>query len=553
MRCFLIFAACAFSTLALTLTNTAASETQKNQNRDDWHAEGKTGAVCVGGKDARDASLEMLKRGGNAADAAAVATLIINVTDGSVCFGGEAPIMFYDGKTGAVEVLSGQGAAPRLATREYFASTGGIPSKGIKLAAIPGTLDAVLTLVERRGTKTFAEIVEPTLKILDGNKKGYHANLAKTFRRMIAAEKASPNDRKRGIRLAADYFYRGPIAREIDEWMKKNNGLIRYTDLATHVTRIEEPLSVDYRGFTVLKCDFWSQGPCFLQMARILEGFDLKSMGYNQPDTVHVMIETMKLCFADRDIWYGDPLFANVPAKQLLAPEYAATRRSLIDMKKSSREHIPGDPTKNLARLEKPVFPKGKVGEVLDTSAVLTVDQWGNAVAVTPSGKPSQTMDDLGIVFGSRLHLFNIDKNSNNCIEPGKRPRTTLSPGMVLKNGKPVLLLSTEGGDYQEQALIQYFVGVLDFGLHPKDFASKPRFGTDQYVNSFGQVPPKLGSVLLDAAIGQNVIDSLKARGAVVTTKQAPWSSSVMIYLDSATGMIEAAGEVRRGRYAGAY
>ena len=166
-------------------------------------------------------------------------------------------------------------------------------------------------------------------------------------------------------------------------------------------------------------------------------------------------------------------------------------------MKKSSNEHIPGDPIKKLARLEKPVFPKGKRAEKLDTSTVLTIDQWGNAVAATPSGMPSQTMDELGIVFGSRLLLFNIEKTSNNCIEPGKRPRTTISPGIVLKNGKVVLLLSTEGGDYQEDTLIQYFVGVLDFGLHPKDFASGPRFGTDQYVHSFGQAPPKLGSVLL--------------------------------------------------------
>ena len=170
-------------------------ETQKNQTRDDWHAEGKTAGVCVGGKDARDASLEMLKHGGNAADAAAVATLVINVTDGSgPCFGGEEPIMFYDAKTGAVEVYSGQG--PRLGwrLRDHFASLGGIPLKGIQLAAVPGTLDAVLTLLERRRTKTFAEIVEPTLEILDSSKNldrktldlkkwGYHANLAKTFRR----------------------------------------------------------------------------------------------------------------------------------------------------------------------------------------------------------------------------------------------------------------------------------------------------------------------------------------------------------------------------------
>src|SRR5205823_6253978 len=220
------------------------------------------------------------------------------------------------------EVLCGQGVAPWLATQEYFAKKGGIPSSGLEPAAVPAMLDAVLTLLSRHGTKTFAEVVEPTLKILDaakegGKKKAFQKDLAVTIRRLIDAEKDSPKDRQRGLRLVADYFYRGPLAREIDAWMKANGGLIRYTDLATHTTRIEEPLSIDYRGYQVYKCNFWTQGPYFLQMLRMLEGYDLKSMGYNRPDTVHLMLETIKLCLADRDVWYADPLFADVPRAQL--------------------------------------------------------------------------------------------------------------------------------------------------------------------------------------------------------------------------------------------
>ena len=313
-RC-IMFAASLLVGLLVGPANVAAQQPQPKgvSGAADWHAEGKKGAVCVGGVPARDASLAMLKSGGNAADAAATAILLISVTDSVVCFGGEVPILYYDAATGTIEVICGQGTAPRLATQDHFAKIGGIPSKGLAPAAVPGLLDGILTLLERHGSKTFAEVAESTLQTLDLGKKAWHKDLAVTLRRLIDAEKNSPRDRKRGLRLVADYFYRGPLAHEIDAWMRANGGLIRYTDLATHTTRIEEPLSIDYRGYTVYKCDFWSQGPSFLQMLRILEGYDLKAMGYNRPDTVHLMVETLKLCLADRDVWFADPLFADVP------------------------------------------------------------------------------------------------------------------------------------------------------------------------------------------------------------------------------------------------
>jgi gamma-glutamyltranspeptidase / glutathione hydrolase len=534
------------------VSNMAAQQPKENTGAANWHAEGMNGAVCVGTNEARDASLAMLKNGGNAADAAVVATLIISVSESVVCFGGEVPIIYYDKATGTIEVIVGQGAAPRLATQEYFAKKGGIPSKGIEPAAIPGLLDGLLTLLSRRGTKTFAECAQPLLNVLDQGKKPFHKDLAVTVRRLIEAEKASPNDRQRGLRLVADYFYRGPLAEEFDAFMRAKGGLIRYSDLATHVTRIEEPLSVDYRGYKVYKCGFWNQGPYFLQMLQMLEGYDLKSMGYNKPDTVHLMVETMKLCLADRDMWYADPWFADVPAKQLLSPEYAKLRRSLIDMKKSSHQHIPGDPRKMLASLEKPTFPIGKESPNSDTSTCLTVDKWGNAVAATPSGFDGVTAGKTGVVFGSRLRSLNAIAGHPNCIEPGKRPRITLSPGMVFKDGKFFLSLSCAGADYQDQTLIQYFVDMVDFGLRPKDCAMGPRFGTMQFMNSFGQAPPKLGSVIVNPNIGDDVIKSLKDRGADVSVRKGTWASPVMIRVDPQTGLMEAAGG-SASRRAGAY
>jgi len=550
-RCLLLIIGLAFG--LNPCANLAAQQSGRIAGPANWHAEGKHGAVCVGGNAARDASLAMLKSGGNAADAAVVATLIISVTDKVVCFGGEVPILYYDAATGTVEVLCGQGAAPRLATQEHFAKQGGIPSKGVEPAAVPGLLDAMLTLLSRRGTKTFAEVAQPTLRILDAGEEPWHMDLAATFRRLIEAESASPRDRQRGLRLVADYFYRGPLAREIDTWMRAQGGLIRYSDLATHTTRIEEPLWIDYRGSRVYKCGFWSQGPCFLQMLRILEGYDLKALGYNRPDTVHLMVETMKLCLADRDVWYADPLFADVPARQLLSPEYAKLRRTLIDMHKSSQQQVPGDPWKMRAVWEHPVLPQGKESPNRDTSTCLTVDRWGNAVAATPSGFDGVVVGKTGVVLGTRLRSFNAWAGHVNCIEPGKRPRITLSPGMIVKDGKLFLTLSCAGGDHQEQNLLQYLVDIVDFGLHPREVASGPRFGTYQFMNSFGQGPPNLGSVVVSADLGEDVLKTLKSRGARVTTQSTPWAAPAMIRIDPQTGLREAAGEGGSRRAAGAY
>ena len=221
--------------------------------------------MAAGGRDAVAAGLEILKRGGNAADAAAATILALSVTDSrSFCFGGEVPIMVYDARTKGVTVIAGQGAAPRLATREEFARRGGIPARGIEAAAVPAALDACLTLLDRFGTMTFTQVVAPTRQILarPPRREPWHADFARTLETLVAAEALaypggpdSPaGDRSRGLRLVADAFYRGPIARRIDAWSRANGGLIRYADLATHTTRIEEPVSVTYRGLTVYKC-----------------------------------------------------------------------------------------------------------------------------------------------------------------------------------------------------------------------------------------------------------------------------------------------------------
>jgi gamma-glutamyltranspeptidase / glutathione hydrolase len=532
----------------------APAQPERPQRQGTWNATGSHGAVAAGGPEAVEAGLATLKSGGNAIDAAVATILALSVTDSrAFCFGGEVPILVYDAKRGVVEVLCGLGTAPRLATREHFAKKGGIPGRGIEAAAVPGAFDACLTALGRYGTKTFAEVVAPTLRLLDRGRQPWHADLARTLRRLVEAEKGSPRDRLRGLRLVADYFYRGPVAREIDPWSKANGGLIRYSDLATHVTRVEEPATADYRGYTVCKCGVWTQGPYLLQTLRLLEGFDLKGMGHNRPETVHVTLEAMKLALADRDVYYADPLFVPVPAEELLSKKYAELRRPLIDKEHASLEQRPGDPRAGKALLERAEARRGLGGPANDTTTCVVADAQGNVVAATPSGFSGVVAGKTGVWLGSRLQSFNAWEGHPNCIEPGKRPRITLTPTLVLKDGKPVLAVSVAGGDGQDQTTLQLLIDSIDFGLPPDKAATAPRFGTNHHLGSFRQKAPELGSLLINPEVGEDTIKDLRARGHRVTVRSAALWAPCLLSIDPKTGQIHAAGDPRARRHAAAY
>ncbi len=520
----------------------------------EWNASGKQGVVVAGGAEAVASGLAVLKNGGNAADAAAATLLAQTVTDANqFCFGGEVPIQVYNARRGVVEVLAGMGTAPRLATREHFQKKGGIPASGIESAAVPATLDACLTLLDRHGTRTFAEVVAPALAILDRRDQDWHSALARTFRRLIEAEKASSGDRSRGLRLVADCFYRGPIAREIDAWSRANGGLIRFSDLATHVTRVEDPVCVDYRGYTVCKCGPWTQGPYLLETLRLLQGFDLKSLGHNRADAIHLTVEAMKLGLADRDVFYADPLFAEVPLAELLSAEYAQLRRPLIDLKKASLEQRPGDPRAGKALLDREHARRGLGGPVSDTSTCLVADAQGNVVAATPSGWSGVLAGDTGVWLGSRLQSFNIWQGHPNCIEPGKRPRITLTPTLVLKDGKPVIAVSVAGGDLQDQVTLQLLLNRIEFGLPAKEIVTTPRFSTSHHVGSFRQTAPELGSLRINAEVGEEVLAELRRRGHRIGLAKGAIGAPSVVILDLESKVIHGAGDPKAGRHAAGY
>ncbi|MBS0208335.1 MAG: gamma-glutamyltransferase [Planctomycetes bacterium] len=526
----------------------------KARSAGDWRAEGKQGAVAAGGAEAVAAGMQILQARGNAADAAVATVLALSVTDSDqFCFGGEVPFVLYDAKRGVVEVVCGQGAAPRLATREHFSARGGIPLSGLEPAAVPAVLGACVTVLDRFGTLRFADVAAPALAILDRHAEPWHADLAATLRRLIEAEESGAGDRRRGLRLVDDFFYRGPLARELSAWCEANGGLIRYHDLARHVTRVEEPVSVEYRGYQVYKCGVWSQGPMALQTLQLLSGFELSPLGHNQAQTVHLTFEAMKLALADRDIYYADPLYADVPLEQLLAPSYAEARRALIDPQKASLEQRPGDPRQGRPLLDEANKRVGLGGPNRDTTTCVTADAAGNMVAATPSGWSGVLAGKTGIWLGTRLQSFNIWKDHPNCIEPGKRPRITLTPTIVLKDNKPTLAISVAGGDRQDQTGLQVLLNAVDFGMLPAQAVTAERFATDHHLGSFGQTPAKLGSLTAYDTVDEKTIAELKRLGHRVKQQRGPSASPVMIAIDPRDGTIRAAGDPSAGRHAAAW
>jgi gamma-glutamyltranspeptidase/glutathione hydrolase len=536
----------------------------------EWQVEGTEGAVAAGGREAVAAGVEILKQGGNAADAAAATIFALGITDWrSFCFGGEVPILIYDAKVRAVTVIAGQGTAPRLATLEHFRGPGGIPSRGIEAAAVPAALDACLTLLDRFGTMTFAQVIAPTRELLRKPARValWHADLARTLETLVAAESvAHPasatgpgGDRRRGLRLVADAFYRGPIARRIDAWSTAHGGLIRYVDLATHTTRVEDPVSIEYHGLTIAKCGPWTQGPFLLEALQILDGMDLKAMGHNRPAAVHTIVETMKLALADRDTFYADPLFAAVPMAALLAPRYAARRRGLIDPVHASLVRRPGDPRGGRAILDPDKDPVNRhlappLAAAHDTTTCVVADRFGNVVAATPSGWSGVVAGDTGVWLGSRLQSFNVWPEHPHVIVPGKRPRITLSPTLVLREGKPVLAISVAGGDNQDQMTLQLLLNHFEFGLEPAKSVVAPRFMTDHLVNSFRQTPPALGKLRINPEIGTETIEALKTRGHLLDVSAGPLAAAPsVIAIDPVSRKLRAAGDPRAGRHALGY
>ena len=525
-----------------------------------WKASGKGGAVAAGSGKAVQAGLDILEKGGNAADSAAATIIALSVTDyGMFCIGGEVPFIIYDAAKKEVKVLCGLGRAPLAPEATAWLMENGVPTTrskaNIKSACVPAVIDLCVTALKMYGTITFAQAAAATLAILDKGSKPWHADLGRTLRKLIEAEKkfSDPKDRIKGLQAVSDRFYRGDVADELDKWYRANGGLLRKKDLAAHVTRVEDPVSITYRGYTVYKCNTWTQGPVLCQTLRLLEGFDLKAMEMLSADYIHVVCEAIKLAMADRDRYYADPLFAKVPLKGLLSDKYTHLRRPLIDMSKASKVIRPGDPSADKAVI-KPLIGKTPGGSNRDTTTCVVADRWGNVVAATPSGWGSRAGPGgtTGVTHGTRMISLNNWKEHPNCVQPGKRPSITLTPTLVMKNNKPIVAISVAGGDLQDQTTLNVLLAFIEFGALPEAAVTASRFATDHHVGSFSQQTPKLGSLRVHSGVKKEVIDALRRRGHKISVTRGGIAHPVMLYINPASGVIHAAGDPATRRHAGA-
>src|SRR5215216_4771641 len=549
---------------------------------------GKRGVVAGGQPLSVEAGLRILQRGGNAVDAGVATILAASVIEFShFSFGGEVPILIKL-KGQKVVVIEGMGQAPMKATREFFvnrakdeaggttmpgARRGGlIPSTGPLSATVPAVLDACVTALDQFGTKTLSEVLEPAIQLADGfpidelrvqyiktrssifsqwpdakrvflpggeiPKAGdifVQADLARTLREIVRAErlasKGTRSNRHAGLMAARDYFYRGPIARRIGDYMQANGGLIAAGDFARFSAKVGQPVETDYRGYQVYKAGFWTQGPALLETLNMLEGFDLKKLGHNSPAYIHTLAEALKLGLADRDRYYGDPKFVKIPT-ELLSKEYAALRRPLIDERHASLAQQPGDPMNMKAVLASAVQTVGRasalpeIERANDTTCVNVVDKDGNMFSATPSGAwlPAVVAGDTGVLMGQRLQSSLTDPKSPNVVAPGKRPRITLTPTLVLKGGEPFMVLSTPGGDNQDQALLQVLLNVIEFGMNPQEAVEAPRFDTQHYVSSFDDHEFLPGSLSVESRVSLKTIQELSQKGHKVKV-QGEWGT----------------------------
>jgi gamma-glutamyltranspeptidase/glutathione hydrolase len=524
------------------------------------------------------AGMAVLEQGGNAFDAAVAAGFTLQVVEPNLNGpGGDLPALLWPAG-GEPIVLCAQGTAPRAATIERYRDELGlslVPGTGPLAAVVPGAFGGWLALLRDYGTLSLRDVLRfaigyaedgyPMLPQIAGSIRNVeslfrdewttsadvylpvpkpgtlhrNAQLAATYRRIVDEAEARSSDRDEQIAAANDAWYRGFVAESFiafqqQEWMDSSGdrhaGLLDEHDLRDWTPTYEAPLAVDYHGVDVLKAGPWSQAPVFLQQLRLLEGFDLAALGHGSAAYIHTVTECAKLAFADREAWYGDPDFYDVPMEALLSRGYADERRSLVS-DDASGELRPGAPNGREPRLATPVgdapIAPG-VGEPTrgDTVHLDVVDRWGNMVAATPSGGwlwGAPVIPELGFCLGTRAQMFWLEEGLPNSLEPGKRPRTTLSPTLVGRGGDPYLALGTPGGDQQDQWTLQVLLGHLHFGLDLQASIDAPNHHTEAFPSSFYPRETRERHVAVEDRVGAEAIEGLRERGHDVEV-MGPWS-----------------------------
>jgi gamma-glutamyltranspeptidase/glutathione hydrolase len=566
---------------------------------------------------ASSVGMSILEKGGNAFDAAAAVGFALQVVEPHLCGpAGEVPIIFYSAATERVEVLCGQGAAPAAASIETFRDLGldAVPGSGLLAAVTPGSFGAWLTLVRDHGLLRLSDVLEPAIGYLENGcpvlpgvsralaelKETFTTEwptsaaiwlpggeapapqslfrnpvLAATWRRILA--EAGEGGREQQIDRALAAWYEGFVAQAIDRFCRaeplmdssgrRHNGLLTADDMAGWRPTYEAPATFDYHGWTICKTQAWGQGPVLLQALSLLKGFDLAALDPNGADFAHLVLEAAKLAFADREAYYGDPDFVEVPLEALLSEAYAVERRKLIGPR-SSDEIRPGvlpgfeDQVARALGMVRPASGTAGglgIGEPTmshlkptlkpgDTVHLDVIDRWGNMVSATPSGgwpQSSPTIPELGFALNTRAQMFWLEPGLPSSLAPGKRPRTTLTPTLALHEGRPALICGTPGGDQQDQWQLALLLRRIHHGLGLQEAIDLPLFHTVHFPSSFYPREALPGVSVIEESVGEAVIADLRARGHDLQVAPA-WSAGRLTAAERrADGLLSAAATPR--------
>lgn len=533
------------------------------------------------------AGMAMLERGGNAFDAAVAAGFVLQIVEPHLVGpSGEVPIILYSAQTQKTEVLCGQGVTPQAATIEAYKALDLdlVPGSGLLAAVVPGAFDAWMVLLRDHGSMKLRDVMEPAIHYArhghpllprvantikdnadffakewptsaatwlpggiapEAKKLFCNPVLADSYQRIVDEAEAAGGNREATIEKARDAFYRGFVAEAIDRFCRqteamdtsgrRHKGLLTGEDMAGWSATYETPLTYDYHGWTVAKTGPWGQGPVFLQTLALLKKLDIAAMKPDSPEFIHTVTEAMKLAFADREVYYGDPDFVGVPMEALLSDAYSDQRRALIT-NEASMELRPGTIPGFEAQLKtamSQVRYAGASGDIApgageptmahlrtekrgDTVHIDVIDKWGNMVSATPSGgwlQSSPVIPELGFALNTRAQMFWLEPGLPASMAPLKRPRTTLTPSLALYEGKPRLVFGTPGGDQQDQWQLAMFLRRVHHGLNLQESIDLPLFHTMHFPSSFYPREAIPGRLVVEESFGRETIDALKARG----------------------------------------
>lgn len=554
-------------------------------------------------------AMGILERGGNAFDAGVAAGFTLQIVEPHLNGpAGDVPIMVHHAASGKTTVICGQGPAPQAATIEHFEALelDLIPGTGLLAPCVPGAFDAWLLLLRDYGTMPLRAVLEAAITYAHTGipvLERIHATIAtveklfveewpssaaiflpegKTpaigsflrnpvlgaFYQRIVAEAETVSGREQQIEHARKLWSEGFVAETIDAFCRsepmmdvsgrKHRGALSGEDMARWSATLEDPLGYDYGEYRVLKPGAWTQGPVALQQFALLNGFDLHGADVTGAEFIHLQVEAAKLAFADREKFYGDPLFADVPVEQLLSRAYNDERRKLIG-EESSNELRPGTIDGFGGRIRQGKAQAagtvgagepttGRLGDVRgDTCHFDIIDRDGNMVCATPSGgwlQSSPAIPGLGFALGTRAQMFSLDRAHPNALVPGKRPRTTLTPTMALRNGLAYIAWGTPGGDQQDQWNVQFLLRHIHAGMNLQEAIDAPAWHSEHFPSSFWPRAGHPGKLVVESRLPAETVTELERRGHKVVVG-GPWSEGRLTAATISNGIVRAAANAR--------